>query len=218
MGVLVRGVYLFFLAVAALAAGQQPGEAMAASIERQRASVAAMAGSLDRQRASIRAQARNATEQADSSSSFFTVPWPKPVTMPPIAADCDPMPAAEVNALVEENAKRESLDPELLREVMRKESAFRPCAVSRAGAMGLMQLMPGTAGQYNVTDAFDPKQNAAAGARFLKVLLDRYGGDTALALGAYNSGPGRVDEAGTVPPFAETQQYVGSILRALNLP
>ena len=193
---------------------------MSASAERQRAAVQqAMAPSLERQRESIRSQTPVAVEQGMASSPFFTIPWPKPAPMPPaLTAACDPLPAAQVEALIDENARRESLEPGLLREVMRKESGFRPCAVSRSGALGLMQLMPATAGQYHVTDAFDPKQNTAAGARFLKSLLTRYGGDTGLALGAYNAGPGRVDDAGGVPAFPETTDYVASILSSVILP
>jgi soluble lytic murein transglycosylase-like protein len=130
-------------------------------------------------------------------------------------ADCDPLSSGEVEALIEENSRREDLKPELIREVMRRESGFRPCATSRAGAQGLMQLMPATAQQFHVSDPFDPKQNAAAGAKFLKTLVDRYGGDVSLALGAYNAGPGRVDEAGGVPAIPETRNYVTSILQAM---
>lgn len=75
--------------------------------------------------------------------------------------------------------------------------------------------MPATAEQFHVTDAFDPKQNAAAGARFLKTLLTKYGGDVSLALGAYNAGPGRVDTAGGIPAIPETQNYVTAILQAM---
>jgi soluble lytic murein transglycosylase-like protein len=192
---------------------------MAAAAERQRLGVQqAMAPSLDRQRQSIRIQASGSVEQAPGASTFFTVPWPKQVSMPAnVAADCPPLPNDQVEALIDESARNEDLKPELLREVMRRESAFRPCAVSTSGAQGLMQLMPATAQQFHVSDAFEPKQNVAAGAKFLKTLLARYGGDVSLALGAYNAGPGRVDEAGGVPPIAETQDYVAAILKAVLL-
>lgn len=191
---------------------------MAAAAERQKLAVQqAMTASLDRQRASIRTQAGSAVQQAsEGGAQFFTVPWPKSVTMPETATgDCAPLASEEVESLIDENARREDLKPELLREVMRRESGFRPCAVSRSGAQGLMQLMPATAEQFHVTDAFDPKQNAAAGARFLKTLLTKYGGDVSLALGAYNAGPTRVDNAGGVPAIPETQNYVTAILQAM---
>jgi len=137
-----------------------------------------------------------------------SVPAPAPASPPPCQALAD----AEVNALASQAGRSEGLAAELLRAVMRQESAFYPCAVSRRGAMGLMQLMPTTAAQLGVQDPFDPKENVGAGARFLKQLLARYGGDLALALGAYNAGPAKVDEAGGVPPLAETQDYVRKIL------
>jgi soluble lytic murein transglycosylase-like protein len=187
--------------------------AMMASVEKQRAA-------LEQQRQSIKTQAQNAVRVAalpDStpSSSFFTVPWPGgPSLIQPIA-DCDPLPKDEVDALVSDAASREGLQPDLLRRVMQRESAFKPCAISVKGAQGLMQLMPATADQYGVKDPFNPKQNVAAGARFLKELLVKYGGDLTLALSAYNAGPGRVDRAGGVPAIAETQNYVAEILRFL---
>jgi soluble lytic murein transglycosylase-like protein len=106
---------------------------------------------------------------------------------------------------------------DLLRSVMRQESGFKPCAVSVAGAMGLMQIMPGTAEMLKLDDPFDPQKNVDAGASFLKMMLDRYQGNVTLALGAYNAGPGSVDKAGGVPPIAETMQYITNILGDLPL-
>lgn len=190
---------------------------MEAAVEQQNAAIRnGMGPSLNLQRRAVHTQARMAVEAPAGSDSFFTIPWPKPVAEV-AAADCVPLPREAVDALVNENAKREGLKPELLREVMRRESGFRPCAVSTAGAQGLMQLMPTTAEQFHVTDPFDPAQNVAAGARFLRVLLDRYAGDLTLALGAYNSGPRRVSRAGGVPDIPETQSYVGAILGALSV-
>jgi soluble lytic murein transglycosylase-like protein len=88
--------------------------------------------------------------------------------------------------------------------------------MSPKGAKGLMQLMPDTATQLGVTDAFEPKQNIEAGAKYLKQLLDRYAGDLAQALGAYNAGPGAVDEAGGVPKIRETTDYVKAIMQKVN--
>jgi soluble lytic murein transglycosylase-like protein len=173
---------------------------------------AAMEASLAKQRESVRAQVAAAVPvagQTPSSPDFFTIPWPKPVQM--LAADCDPLPKARVDELVTQASSREGLKPDLLFEVMRRESAFKPCAVSVKGAQGLMQLMPATAEQFGVKDPFDPEQNVSAGAKFLKQLLGRYNGDLNLALAAYNAGPGAVDKAHGVPAIAETQNYVSAI-------
>ncbi|MGB5097412.1 MAG: lytic transglycosylase domain-containing protein [Porticoccaceae bacterium] len=105
-------------------------------------------------------------------------------------------------------ARRWQVDPALVRAVIHAESAFNPEAISRAGAQGLMQLMPATAGDYGVTDAFDIHQNIDAGTRLLADLLARYRGNTELAAAAYNAGAGAVEQHGGVPPFAETQVYV----------
>lgn len=129
---------------------------------------------------------------------------------------CEAVPAEVLAALVQDAARREGLTSELLTAVIHQESGFVPCAVSPKGAMGLMQLMPGTAALLGVIDPFDPKENIDAGARFLKFLLDRYAGDLALALGAYNAGPKRVDETGGIPPIPETQNYVREILKRLG--
>ena len=97
-------------------------------------------------------------------------------------------------------------------------SGFRPCAVSTAGAMGLMQIMPDTAGDLGLTDPFDPSANVNAGAKYLKQMLERYHGNTALALAAYNAGPGRTDRAdGAIPEIPETIGYVASILSNIPL-
>ena len=130
-------------------------------------------------------------------------------------APCDPLPASQVDSLIGNAAKREELDPALLRSVMEQESAFRPCALSPKGAMGLMQLMPATAAQFGVSDPFDPGQSVGAGARFLKQLLQSYGGDVALALGAYNAGPGRVNESNGIPPIPETVDYIRRVMMLL---
>jgi soluble lytic murein transglycosylase-like protein len=118
--------------------------------------------------------------------------------------------------MIERAAGREGLSPGLLSAVIRKESAGYPCAVSNKGAMGLMQLMPGTAAGLGVADPLDPGQNLDAGARFLSGLLSRYQGNLSLALAAYNAGPGAVDRNGGIPPYAETRNYVRDILHSIG--
>jgi hypothetical protein len=118
--------------------------------------------------------------------------------------------------IIADAAREHGLDPHLLTEVIRAESGFDPRAVSPAGAKGLMQLMDATARSLGVQDPFDPAQNIRAGARYLAGLLERYGGDVRRALAAYNAGPGAVDRHHGVPPYRETQQYVGKILARLD--
>ncbi len=104
------------------------------------------------------------------------------------------------------------VDEALVRAVIRMESGGRTAAVSPKGAMGLMQLMPGTARMLGVEDPFDPVQNLEGGIKYLSQLSDKYQGDLVKTLAAYNAGPGRVDSYGGVPPFAETQKYVKNVL------
>lgn len=102
--------------------------------------------------------------------------------------------------------------PKLLQSVIQTESNFNPRAVSPAGAMGLMQLMPGTASTLGVHDPFDATENVMAGANYLRQQLDRFSGDERLALAAYNAGPGAVLHYKGVPPYAETQRYISRVL------
>jgi soluble lytic murein transglycosylase-like protein len=114
--------------------------------------------------------------------------------------------------LIASAARRYTLDPALLKAVAQTESDFSPLAVSSAGAKGVMQLMDATARQLGVANSFDPAQNIDGGARFLRQLLDHYGGDVTLALAAYNAGPSAVDRWGGLPPYRETQAYVPRVL------
>ncbi len=117
-----------------------------------------------------------------------------------------------------EAALRHQLDPNLLLAVAETESGLRPDAVSPRGARGLMQLMPGTAGRLGLTDPFDLEANADAGARYLKEQLDRFGGNVALALAAYNAGPGAVLRYRGIPPYRETRAFVSRVLAKSGLP
>ncbi len=137
---------------------------------------------------------------------------PAPVTL----LACAPLPSSVLAPIFDRASASYGLQTALLRAVAQKESAFHPCAVSPAGAMGLMQLMPETAAMLDVTDPFDAEQSILGGARYLRLLLDRFDNNLALALGAYNAGPARVDAYGGIPPFRETQDYVSSILGRLS--
>jgi soluble lytic murein transglycosylase-like protein len=212
--------YASLVLVAASAWAQSPASTDDA-VAKQRAAAAAMQESLDKQQTAIRKQLGTST-----SGTFFALPraaslgtvtgtLSPPLPIMPIAPECDPLPAPEVESLVGQTAERDGLSADLLRSVMKQESGFRPCAVSTKGAMGLMQLMPGTAEELGIADPFDPASNLDGGARFLKQLLNRYGGDLPKALGAYNAGPAKVDAAGAVPAIPETLDYVRQILGGL---
>jgi soluble lytic murein transglycosylase-like protein len=115
---------------------------------------------------------------------------------------------AEINTAAQSNG----IDPALLKGLVSQESGFNPSARSGAGAVGLTQLMPGTAAALGVTNPLDPVQSLQGGAKYLRQQLDRFGGDDKLALAAYNAGPGAVQKYGGVPPYRETQNYVNSVM------
>jgi soluble lytic murein transglycosylase-like protein len=116
--------------------------------------------------------------------------------------------------LILEHAREQGVRPDLVRAVMQVESAFNPRARSPKGALGLMQLMPATIQQFGVRNPFNPMENIRAGVSYLRQLLDRYSNDEALALAAYNAGPGAVDRHGVaIPPYKETRDYVSKINR-----
>jgi soluble lytic murein transglycosylase-like protein len=118
--------------------------------------------------------------------------------------------------IVADNARSTGLSPKLIAAVIATESGGDPAAVSRAGAEGLMQLMPGTAASYGVTNPFDPEENVSGGSRYLRDLLVRYHHHLRLALAAYNAGPGAVDAVHGVPSYPETRAYVSRVTAALN--
>lgn len=118
----------------------------------------------------------------------------------------------QVDSLIVESGTKNGIDPVLLYAIMHQESTFKRRAISPKGARGLMQLMPGTAARYGVTNIFDPRQNVEGGARYLRFLLDTFEGSVELALAGYNAGEGAVMKYGyRVPPYSETQEYVRRI-------
>jgi len=187
-----------------------------ASVQRQMLSIARMnkasiEASIDRQKRSVAKQ-----PGTDSSGGFFLLPPPAAGHLDSPEPQCAALPSAEVDDLVTQAGAASKVSPDLLRSVMKQESGFRPCAVSGKGAMGLMQLMGPTADELGVRNAFDPRENATAGAKLLRQLIDLYSGDLTLALSAYNAGPGRVDAAFGVPRIPETMNYVNRILSAVQ--
>jgi Transglycosylase SLT domain len=126
----------------------------------------------------------------------------------------DGTPYGEIIASVSE---AQGVNPLLVRALIQVESKFRPTARSRKGAMGLMQLMPSTAREYNVRNPFEPKANIEAGIKHLKSLIERFGSSLELGLAAYNAGPGAVEKFNGVPPYRETRDYVSRILSLAGL-
>jgi soluble lytic murein transglycosylase-like protein len=157
---------------------------------------------------------------AVADTNFIDLPTTAIATVEPLPDPPKPAPthtappqpgSANVSDLLARAGAQHNIDVELLASVVKAESGFHADAVSRTGARGLMQLMPGTARTLGVNDAFQPDQNIAGGATYLDYLLTRYRNDISLALAAYNAGPGAVDRYHGVPPFRETRAYVARV-------
>jgi soluble lytic murein transglycosylase-like protein len=181
-------------------------------------------GTPDRRKRNRRRQARTVLLAAAMAAAPTARPMvamlPAPLAITPhvdVKTEYEVVPANQAyEDLIQEAARLYDLDPALIRAVMQAESAFHPYAVSRAGAEGLMQLMPELADEMRVGNSFDPRENIMGGARYLKRLLDYHRGDIDLTLASYNAGPGNVERYGGVPPFRETRNYVKTIKRLLK--
>jgi soluble lytic murein transglycosylase-like protein len=151
---------------------------------------------------------------ADIDHFEFSPDAPESSPAPPLAA-ATPAPF-DLNQAVINASDAYKLDPDLVTSVIRAESGFNVRALSPKGAQGLMQLMPQTASELGVQNAFDPQANVEAGTRYLRLLLERYNFDLVKALAAYNAGPQRVEQYNGVPPYYETKAYVARIVRDFN--
>jgi soluble lytic murein transglycosylase-like protein len=172
----------------------------------------------EQQRAAMEMQRAAARKQAETVGARLK-PWGEVTveagpSFESAKPECDALADSIATPLVDGAAKEQGVDAKLLRAVIDQESGFHPCAISSKGAQGLMQLMPGTADLLQVADPFDPKENIEAGAKYLKQLLDKNGGDIAKALGAYNAGPNTDDPADKIP---ETKAYVDAILTKMGI-
>ncbi len=132
---------------------------------------------------------------------------------PPVQS---PASEPDLATLLKTAGAQHGLDPVFLKSMVAAESSFHPMAVSPKGAAGLMQIMPSTAGLLGLADPFNASQNLQAGAQYIRSLLERYRGDVAKALAAYNAGPAAVDRYRGIPPYAETQQYVRRVIERFN--
>ncbi len=153
---------------------------------------------------------------AQSPTQPAVTSLPGPVQVMPVAANSPAPISFDLDQLVRDSSTRHRLDPDFVNSVIKAESNFQNRAVSRKGAQGLMQLMPGTAAKLGVTNPFDPKANVEGGTRYLSQLLDLYHDDPIKALAAYNAGAHRVEQYHGVPPYRETRTYVAKIVRDFN--
>jgi soluble lytic murein transglycosylase-like protein len=167
---------------------------------------------IDKQLASVRRQVQG----SKPAGEFFLTGWTERLPAQTSQGDCEPLPGDTLEKLILKASQKEGVNAKLVRALVKRESGGKTCAVSAKGAQGLMQLMPATQADVGVTDPFDAEANVNGGVKYLKQMLDRYEGNTALALAAYNAGPQRVSPGGKIPDIPETQSYVMGILADLN--
>lgn len=180
-------------------------------------SSAQTAESLQRQITAAERQ-RHAVAEQTAKKPLTRLPWwGQPVVSDADVASgpCNPLDEQTFKQIIE-SASTSLVSPHLIAAMIDQESGRKPCALSPKGAMGLMQLMPSTAGEMGLSDPYDAAGNVRAGVRYLESLLARFDGNLELALAAYNAGPARVETSKGVPRIAETQLYVESILRRLK--
>jgi soluble lytic murein transglycosylase-like protein len=156
--------------------------------------------------------------KASDIVSVYALPTPPPaaVQAPVKPQEAATLTKAELHEMLARAGQQHNIDADLLASIVMAESAGQPRAVSRTGARGLMQLMPGTAREMNVADSFVPQQNIAGGTQYLDAMLTRYHDDLALAVAAYNAGPAAVDRYHGIPPYRETRAYVARVIREFN--
>ena len=171
-------------------------------------SIATIGNRLDQLQTMVSQLTAPAPAPAASFAGALASAQTSPSTAPATGAGASTAFGAEIDAAAASNG----IDPALLKGLVSQESGFDPNARSGAGAVGLTQLMPGTAAALGVTNPLDPAQSLQGGAKYLRQQLDRFGGDEKLALAAYNAGPGAVAKYGGVPPYRETQNYVTNVL------
>ncbi len=145
------------------------------------------------------------------TSSQYKVYMQEPIFRPKV-----PFTAGNYDDVISEAARRNGLSSSLLKALIHVESYFNPRAVSKKGAMGLMQIMPENLSLLNIDDPFDPWENIMGGAAYLKAMLERFSGRLPLALAAYNAGPGAVEKYNDIPPYPETRNYVRKVMRYFN--
>ena len=163
--------------------------------------------------ASLHAQSISAYVDSQGRIVFNNDPVPAPKPPPSLAGAPNSLsaPPAYIHGLIEQTADQHQMDRDLIRAVVQVESNYNPLAVSPKGAMGLMQLIPGTARRFGVANVFDPAQNLDGGTRYLKYLMEMFDGDLELSLAAYNAGENAVARRRSVPPIPETRNYLRKI-------
>jgi hypothetical protein len=151
-----------------------------------------------------------------SHSAAAQTPTSQGATDTSLSTEAPQLSQAAMKSAIQQASQTYGVPANLIEAVITQESGGNPQAVSSAGATGLMQLMPGTAASLGVTNAFDPVQNIQGGTKYLAQLLNTFHGNTALAVAAYNAGPGAVQNHGGIPPYPETQNYVNNVLSLMN--